>query len=438
VTSIVVSCTDRPFTIGGSISGLGSNTGLVLANGTDSLPVPAGATTFTLTAVPFGSLYAVTVQSSPAGLLCTVTNGSGTVPAGNVTNVAVICSDQSYSLGGTITGLTTAGLLLGNGTDTVTVAAGASTFTFHTAVAFGSSYAAMVQTQPTGLTCSVSNGTGTMPAGAVTSISIACSPLTYTVGGTISGLGSASGLVLASGGDAVTVLANAAAFTLPSGIAYGSTYDVVVHTQPSGLNCVVTNGSGTVTANVSNISVSCTPSSVTVTIPGAPAPVVLFLGACVSQSTSSYTYTCLASTAAISSAFDVVSGLVSFELTGTSASPTLTAGGSCAAGFNPTLGTFTVATPSFNSTDTISLAGSYVAEVTYTSSYLASLGLAAGLNASALIIVDSSNPNHFQVLETSSITAGAVAVTQLFAEGGSFTFGSTGVASLRSFACQAL
>jgi uncharacterized repeat protein (TIGR03803 family) len=261
VTSVAVSCTDQPFSLGGTITGLGSNSGLVLANGTDTLPVAAGASTFTMPMkVPFGSAYAVTVQSAPAGLTCTVRHGTGTMAASDVTNIAVACSDQAYTLGGTVTGLTASGLVLANGSDTLSVPANATTFTMPSAVAYTSSYAVTVQTQPAGLTCSVANASGTMGTAPVTNIAVTCGAALYTVGGTISGLGSASGLVLANGAyDTLTVLANATSFTMPHGLPNGTPYNITVTANPVFLNCTVTNGTGTVAvADVTNISISCT------------------------------------------------------------------------------------------------------------------------------------------------------------------------------------
>ena len=261
VTNVTVSCTDQPFTLGGTITGLGNNTGLVLVNGGDTLTVAAGRTAFTMpTPVAFGSAYSVTVETGPAGLTCTASNASGTMPASNVTNIVIACSDQSYTVGGTISGLTASGLVLANGSDTLSVSSGASSFTMPTPVAYTSAYDVTVQTQPTGLTCSVSNGTGTMGTAAVTNITVACSATTYTVGGTISGL-TASGLVLLdNGGDPTTISANATQFTMNTGLAYGSTYAITVQTQPAGLVCSVSNGTGTVgAADVTSVSIACVP-----------------------------------------------------------------------------------------------------------------------------------------------------------------------------------
>ena len=228
----------------------------MLANGTDTVTVPANATQFTLSPVPYGTHYAVTVATQPAGLTCTVSAGSGTMPAANV-SVAVVCSDRSYTLGGTVSGLNVAGLVLANGTDSVTVPANATSFTLPTAVAYESSYAVTVATQPAGVTCTVSAGSGTMPATDVTSAAVTCSDHAYTLGGTISGL-TASGLILTDGTDRLTVAANAKIFSMPTGVAYTSAYAVTIAAQPAGLACTVTGGTGTMpAADVNSVQVAC-------------------------------------------------------------------------------------------------------------------------------------------------------------------------------------
>lgn len=259
VTNVAVTCTDQPFNLGGTVSGLGNNAGLTLTNGSDTLMVAAGSTSFTLpTPLAFGSTYSVAVLSAPAGLTCTASSASGTMPASDVASVVIACSDQSYTVGGTISGLSSGGLVLANGSDTRTVISGASSFTMPTAVAFTSAYSVTVQTQPTGLTCSVSNGASTMGSAAVTNVAVTCAANTYTVGGSISGL-SASGLVLLdNGGDAITINANATQFTMHTGVAFGSAYAVTVQTEPAGLVCSVANATGIMAAaDVTNVSVNC-------------------------------------------------------------------------------------------------------------------------------------------------------------------------------------
>jgi uncharacterized repeat protein (TIGR01451 family) len=92
-----------PQYVGGTLSGVDA-TGLVLQLGTNGTPagtygVPQGATGFAFaTAVAVGANYAVSVQSQPSGLFCTVSNGSGSMPAEDVGNVAVACSNAPHAV----------------------------------------------------------------------------------------------------------------------------------------------------------------------------------------------------------------------------------------------------------------------------------------------------------------------------------------------------
>jgi NHL repeat len=177
-------------------------------------------------------------------------------------------SNTSYSVGGTISGYAGSGLVLqDNGAGNNTIAAGATSFSFAGA-ASGAAYRVTVAGQPSGENCTVTGGSGTV-SGNVTNIAIACSPLTFSVGGTISGY-TASGLALENNGARYdTIAAGTTSFSF-AGVDSGAAYKVTVSSQPNGETCSVTGGSGTVSANVSNIVVACTagtapPSSVATT-----------------------------------------------------------------------------------------------------------------------------------------------------------------------------
>ncbi len=243
--------------VGGTVSGLTAS-GLVLANGRDMLSVIPGATTFSLpTRLPSGADYAVTVHRQPTGQFCSVTGGSGTMGTADLANAVVVCSVHSFSLGGTVAGLSNEGLVLASGGDTVSIAANASTFVLPAPVALGSSYAVTVQTQPPGLSCSVAQGTGRMSTGNVTTVVVTCTDHPFSVGGSIRGL-TTSGLMLTNGSDTLTVDSGKTNFSMPAPVAYGSQYTVAIHAQPAGLTCTVSNGSGTMSASaVTNIAIVC-------------------------------------------------------------------------------------------------------------------------------------------------------------------------------------
>jgi len=205
----------RMYALGGTVSGL-SASGLILASGEQTLAVSSGTTHFSFgSLLATGSAYAVTVQTQPAGELCSVNAGNGTVGSVNIDNVVVTCAVNAFNLGGTLSGLTTSGLVLIDGGQSVAVPAGATTFSFPAALAQGSGYSVTVQDQPTGLACAVANGTGTIPSSNVTTVSVSCTDQPFNVGGSISGL-STAGLVLANGTDTLTVDVNATAFTMPT------------------------------------------------------------------------------------------------------------------------------------------------------------------------------------------------------------------------------
>ena len=172
----------------------------------------------------------------------------------------------TYTVGGTVGGLTGSGLVLSlnSGAQTLPVAANGA-FTFPSGLANGAAYAVTVGTQPSGQTCSVTNGSGTISGANVTNVAVTCTASTFTIGGTVSGL-SGSGLVLSlnAGAQTLPISANGA-FTFPTGIANGTPYAVTVGTQPSGQTCLVANGSGTVSgANVTNVAVTCANSTFTI------------------------------------------------------------------------------------------------------------------------------------------------------------------------------
>ena len=257
--TVAVSCVANSYSVSGTVSGLTAD-GLVLRdNGTDSTAISANATQFTMpTAVAMGGTYAITVQSQPTGLTCSVNDGGmGTMGAGGAT-VAVTCAPDPYSVSGSISGLSSGGLvLLDNGADATAIGANATQFIMPTAIAYGSPYSITVQSQPTGLTCSVAGGAGTMGLGGAT-VAVSCIVNAYTVGGTISGL-TADGLVLLdNGADTKTLSAGATQFTMPTPVAYGSTYAVTVQGQPPGLVCTVSSGTGTMGAgDVTSVAVAC-------------------------------------------------------------------------------------------------------------------------------------------------------------------------------------
>jgi len=82
----------------------------------------------------------------------------------------------SYTVGGSITGLAGSGLTLRNGSETITLTAGAARFTFANALLAGSSYSVSVGAQPSvpAQTCTVSNASGTIANASINNLVVEC------------------------------------------------------------------------------------------------------------------------------------------------------------------------------------------------------------------------------------------------------------------------
>lgn len=139
--------------------------------------------------------YGYSMTGSVPGLSLSGATWSGTPTAtGNYSVTATVQDSHSCTaskvypmtvratVGGTVTGLASGSfLLLANGSDTVTVSANGA-FKFPTAQAQGAAYSVTVGAQPSSppQQCTVSNGSGTVGSGNVTSVAVDCKRL-YTV-----------------------------------------------------------------------------------------------------------------------------------------------------------------------------------------------------------------------------------------------------------------
>ena len=163
------------------ITGL-TKTGLILQNGNETITINgnggAAQTATFPTLIPEDSTLAVKIVQQPVASHCDFVEGTNGIKANYYTalRVAVKCTTNSYTLGGTVTGLTSAGLQLNNGANVLDVPAGATTFAFPDTqkVADGAIYAVTVARNPAGLVCDIANNAGAMPSGPVTNIAVTC------------------------------------------------------------------------------------------------------------------------------------------------------------------------------------------------------------------------------------------------------------------------
>ena len=184
IATIQVTCSSiTTYTVGGSITNL-VGTGLLLKNlingVTTDLTVATGVAYNFPTTLTSTNTYSVTVVSQPTAPSqnCAVAAPTGTIASANITNVNITCTTNTYTIGGTISGLA-----LG---DTITLSDGAATlpilgtgvnqpFTFPIAKADATAYNVVVSIPPAGKTCTVTNAAGTLAGANVTNVFITCS-----------------------------------------------------------------------------------------------------------------------------------------------------------------------------------------------------------------------------------------------------------------------
>jgi len=81
------------FTLSGTVTGLGPNKSLQLANGRDTVAVTVNGSFVFSKPVATGQTYEVTVSQPPLGQFCSVANGTGTMESSNIANVVVFCNN---------------------------------------------------------------------------------------------------------------------------------------------------------------------------------------------------------------------------------------------------------------------------------------------------------------------------------------------------------
>lgn len=178
------------FSVGGSLTGI---TGpVVLENNGEQLVIrPGQSSQFAFkTKLQSGASYAVRVQEAPRGQQCYMPpgqSGAGVVGAADVVEIQIQCTSTPgwnpfvprvsgipyFSVGGSVSGLTGTVVLQNNGGDNLSLSANGA-FTFTRTIATGSAYAVSILTQPNQQTCTVSSGSGTVPVGPVTTVSVSC------------------------------------------------------------------------------------------------------------------------------------------------------------------------------------------------------------------------------------------------------------------------
>jgi N-acetylneuraminic acid mutarotase len=108
------------------------------------------------------------------GVALALAGCGGSTTASTSTPTSTTTQVENYTVGGTISGLTVSSVVLANGSVTVSVGAGASTWVFPGSFAPGSSYAVTVKTQPVGELCEVTGGASGTDTGDVGNVTVEC------------------------------------------------------------------------------------------------------------------------------------------------------------------------------------------------------------------------------------------------------------------------
>jgi hypothetical protein len=218
VSSVVVTCITLPppppntFTVGGAVSGL-TGTLVLRNNGADDLSLTGNGNFTFATSLTDLSAYSITVATQPTNQTCTVTNGSGTIAAANVSNIAVNCITAPppvfVAVGGTVSGLTGTGLILRNNAGNDLPIGANGNFTFTNAIASGSTYDVTIAAQPTLQSCSVTNGKGTANSN-ITNVVVNCFALQSVIYGRRAGGTQSDIYLVKEDGTGMVALANSA------------------------------------------------------------------------------------------------------------------------------------------------------------------------------------------------------------------------------------
>ena len=108
------------------------------------------------------------------GIMANGTSTAGDWSGGDATSGGTSPTGSTYSIGGTVSGLSGTAVLEDNGGDNLSVSAN-GTFTFGSPLEQGAAYDVTVQTDPSGQACTVVNGSGTVASANVTNVAVTCS-----------------------------------------------------------------------------------------------------------------------------------------------------------------------------------------------------------------------------------------------------------------------
>ncbi len=263
--TIEVVCITVQYAIGGTLSGLDIGNEVVLQNNAgDDLTLTANGSFSFMTLLDDGSDYEVTVLAQPSvpNQICQVKQGDSELNGEDVNDVNIICVTEVYSIGGSVTGLSTDNsvTLALNGDLEYLVVDDNQSFSFVNDLLDGSNYEVEISSNSANQRCSIANGKGIFMGVNVTDIEVSCKVPQFFVGGFVAGLIDDNFMVLQLNmGNDLTIIEEGA-FVFMSPLNNTDKYDVSIAIDANNpiQPCELFNASGNIEANdVNNIFITC-------------------------------------------------------------------------------------------------------------------------------------------------------------------------------------
>lgn len=163
-----------------------------------------------------------------------------------------------YAIGGTVTGLSGGVLVLQNNARDDLVIEADGSFRFATELLDDSAYLVTIATQPSGQECTLERNVGILAGADINDIIITCTPASYAIGGTVTGLTTRDLVLQNNGGDDLTLAYYNLSYRFHTHLINGSQYEVTIASQPTGQRCTLSNASGTLAGHdVTNVHIFC-------------------------------------------------------------------------------------------------------------------------------------------------------------------------------------
>lgn len=174
---------------------------------------------------------------------------------------------ESFTVSGTVTGLSYAGMELTNGSDKISVQKPADpktaiNFSFPNSIDYGDEYEIAIK-NPAHQSCGPAIAGALKGSAGYTqtiNVAIVCSVNVFRLSGAVTGV-DFDGLTVVNGnGSELAVPKASTGFSYPDDIASQSSYGLVLRNVPANRNCSITNGTGKMDdADVANIAITCVP-----------------------------------------------------------------------------------------------------------------------------------------------------------------------------------